>query len=208
MIFAGYDPGGNGKHGVALIVAEGGCPVSACCTHVETTEAAIRWFSGQSESLTAIGVDTLTCWSTGPSGWRPADRWLKERYPEVRRSVASPNSLYGSMSVNGMALLVALKAAHPQLLITETHPKVLHWQMEQRPYDFVSNQALMLEILTEQIGFRVDCSSDHDWDAMLSALAALRGVFGQWHRDLHLLPTARDERLVMPCGDTKYFWPE
>ena len=56
-----------------------------------------------------IGVNTLTAWSTGRAGWRPADRWLRYRYPEVRNSVASPNSLFGSMALNGMSVLMSLR---------------------------------------------------------------------------------------------------
>lgn len=208
MIFIGYDPGGNDKHGVAVLDVEDGRPVHAESALVETAEKAIRWFSNRVEQPAAIGVDTLTCWSTGPSGWRPADRWLKERYPDVQGSVASSNSLYGSMSINGMATLVALREAIPKLLVTETHPKVLHWHMVQRPYDFTSNQQGMLESLAARLGFQFTCASDHEWDAVLSALAAVRGASGQWTRDLHQLPTMPDERLISPCGETKYFWPE
>jgi hypothetical protein len=208
VIFIGYDPGGNGKHGVAALIVESGQPVHAQSALVETAEQAICWILDRADRPAAIGVDTLTCWSTGSSGWRPADRWLKERYPPVQGSVASSNSLYGSMSINGMTTLVALRAAIPELMVTETHPKVLHWHMVQRPYDFTSNQAAMLETLGEGLGFHFTCASDHEWDAVLSALVAFRGVSGQWTHDLHQLPTTADERLIAPCGETKYFWPE
>ena len=207
MFFIGYDPGGNDKHGVATLVVENGRPVRAESALVESAEQAIRWFSRQQGRPTAIGVDTLTCWSTGPSGWRPADRWLKQRYPDVQGSVASSNSLYGSMSINGMATLIALKAAFPGLLITETHPKVLHWHLVSRPYDFVAGRTAMLESLGSQLGFSFTCASDHEWDAVLSALVAFLGVTGVWQLDLHQLAAAPYERLISPCGETKYFWP-
>jgi len=36
---------------------------------------------------------------TGPGGWRPADRWLRETYPVIRNSVMPLNGLAGSMSL-------------------------------------------------------------------------------------------------------------
>ena len=206
MIFFGYDPGGNDKHGVAVLSVEAEKPVSITTSTLSSVEAAIRWFSNSGKPL-GIGVDTLTCWSTGPSGWRPADRWLKDQYPEVKGSVASPNSLYGSMSVNGMAVLLALRDVAPEITITETHPKVLHWHMMRRPYSFESSQVTMTEALASEFGLPFSCTSDHEWDAALSALVAFRGVSGKWQRDLHTLPITSGERLVMPCGVTKYFWP-
>jgi hypothetical protein len=57
-------------------------------------------------SIDALGVDTMTCWSTGRGGWRPADRWLRERYTDVRNSVMTPNGLAGSMGLNGKCALI------------------------------------------------------------------------------------------------------
>jgi len=206
--FIGYDPGGNNKHGVAALTVKKGKPISAESALVKTAEEAIFWLSKRGGQRAAIGVDTLTCWSTGPSGWRPADRWLQERYPEVRGSVTSSNSLYGSMSINGMATLIAMRRAVPGLTITETHPKVLHWHMARRRYDFDTNRKSMLETLSAGLGFQFSCESDHEWDAALSALAAFYGASGTWKHDLHCLPTTAGERLIAPCGETKYFWPE
>jgi hypothetical protein len=209
MIYFGYDPGGNNGHGAAALHVKSDGNASIDTALLESAEAVIDWFHRYSDNNpTAIGVDTLTCWSTGPSGWRPADRWLKERYPSVRLSVASPNSLYGSMSLNGMAVLLALKADFPQLLITETHPKVLHWHFRRSRYDWVSEQEPMNATLAEQLDCGLICKSDHEWDAAISALAAYRWASGQWQRDLHALPRTSGERLISPCGPTSYAWPE
>jgi len=54
---------------------DGQAPIAANRT-CNSTEEVVTYF----ESLPAIdgiGVDTLTCWSTGGGGWRPADRWLR-----------------------------------------------------------------------------------------------------------------------------------
>ena len=179
MIYFGYDPGGNDKHGVALLRVHRGKPVSVTTALVGTTEMAIRWFSARSGSPVAIGVDTLTCWSTGPAGWRPADRWLRQQYPQVGQSVAAPNSLYGSMSLNGMMVLLALRGMAPQVMITETHPKVIHWYLRGEAYDFVAGRVVMVQALAAEVGLDLALASDHEWDAALSALAAFRGFTRQ-----------------------------
>lgn len=98
----GYDPGGNGNHGVACLTVNADfTPVTVTCQSVETVGDAIAWASSLTD-IVGVGIDTLTRWSTGRSGWRPADRWLRKHPPFVGKSVASPNSLFGSMPVGGM----------------------------------------------------------------------------------------------------------
>ena len=115
----GYDPGGDGSHGVATIsVANNRC-TSINVQSFETAEDVLLWIEGI-EDLVGLGVDTLACWSTGPSGWRAADLWLKNKYKNITQSIISPNGLFGSMGMNGMAVLVSSRQAHPNISITET----------------------------------------------------------------------------------------
>ena len=95
-IIIGYDPGGNDAHGLAELHVHDGRAIRISTRTLGTAEDVVSALDSLS-SLAALGVDTLSCWSTGPSGWRPADRWLRERYPDVQNSVVSPNSLFGSM---------------------------------------------------------------------------------------------------------------
>jgi hypothetical protein len=208
MIYFGYDPGGNHKHGVAAFRVISGGFASIETALLDSAEDVIKWFRNKADEPVAIGIDTLTCWSTGLSGWRPADTWLRERYPEARASVASPNSLYGSMSLNGMAVLLSLRVELSKLLITETHPKVLHRHIFKAPYDYASSGPSMNAALSKHLECELDCSNDHQWDAAISALVAYRCASGQWQRDLHMLPTTAGERLISPCGPTKYAWPD
>lgn len=203
----GYDPGGDGTHGVAALEIQAGIPRAVKTGTLETAEAVIRFFTVQSDVL-AIGLDTLTCWSTGNAGWRPADRWLRSQYPEVRNSVVSPNGLFGSMGLNGPAVLQEVRKSFPSLVVTETHPKVLYWVMAQERYGYLQHQAKMEALLSREMEILLKTESEHAWDAAISALAALRGYSGQWRNDLHCLPTEKSERLVWPCGETHYFWPE
>ena len=202
----GYDPGGNGRHGLARLgVVDGEArrlDVSTCTT----VEAVLQVVEG--EEPLGVGVDTLTCWGTGRSGWRPADRWMRRRYPAAARSVAAPNSLYGSMSLGGMAVLLALRACDPEVPITETHPKVLYRALWGRHYDYAAEARAMDADLGAQLGLDVRTRNDHEWDAALSAFAILRALRRDWTRDLHRLATEDGERLVAPCGPTSYAWPD
>lgn len=207
-IIVGYDPGGNGCHGVAELRIRAGVPTSLE-TWTEACAEDVMQRVEQARPLIALGVDTLTCWSSGKSGWRPADRWLKDRYPDVQRSVVTPNGLYGSMALNGMAVLIEARRVRPDLLITETHPKVLYSCFSNGlEYNYENNRTAMDDLITAHLGLRIETGSEHEWDAALSAFAALKGVCGHWVHDLHALQAFVDERLVWPCGKTHYYWPE
>lgn len=203
---AGHDPGGDGSHGVATIRIDEGVPASIQTDTLRTTEQVIELFAAL-PSLEAIGIDTLTCWSTGPSGWRPADRWLRQKYSAVSNSIASPNSLFGSMGLNGMAVLLALKQQHPELFVTETHPKVLCWHLANKKYAYQAMKQEMDALLGEMLTLERAPGTEHEWDAGLSAVVALRAVRGAWRRDLHSMPTVTGERLIWPAGVTSYSWP-
>jgi len=205
-VIAGYDPGGNDNHGLALLTIRDGKATALVTETLRTAEDVIAQLA-RVDRLIGIGVDTLTCWSTGPSGWRPADRWLRDHYPEVESSVVSPNSLFGSMGLNGMAVLVVTQRSRPSLLITETHPKVLCRHLLGEKYDYVNKRTVMDEELTRGLGIPVDTANDHEWDAAVSTLVLLKRLSGCWSHDLHTEPTEGAERIVTPCGPTHYFWP-
>ena len=84
-------------------------------------------------TIVGAGVDTLTEWSSGNSGFRSADRWLRKTYPEVRNSVMSPNSILSSMTVSGAAFLTLLapRFRTDGSMVTEAHPKVLLPRIDQ-----------------------------------------------------------------------------
>lgn len=203
----GYDPGGNKHHGLTRLVIENGSIREGTTQSLDNVGQVIK-IAQEESSLIAVGVDTLTCWSTGASGWRPADLWLKQKYREIQNSIISPNGLYGSMALNGMALLVSLRNQRPELFITETHPKVLFWFLEREKYDYENKKNLMDKTLMNNLGVRISPANNHEWDSAISAFVALQSVKGIWKHDLHEMPMASEERLVSPCGATHYFWPE
>ncbi len=206
-VVTGYDPGGNGAHALAELQFAAGKATALSTRMLETAEDVIATLEGL-PSLAALGADTLTCWGTGVSAWRPADRWLRERYQAVQKSIISPNGLYGSMGLNGMGVLIAARQQFPCVVITETHPKILYWQLSGKRYQYQTSKAAMDGVLTAELGISVKPVTEHEWDAALSAYAALMGLLGRWTHDLHSLPTNAGERLITPCGKTHYFWPE
>lgn len=102
--------------------------VADCATATRPdTGAVINWLTSGAEPLLGLGIDTLTLWSTGKSGWRPADLELRKRYKGVRNSVLPPNFLSGAMSLNGMMVMLSLRREFPDLTVSEAHPKVLYF---------------------------------------------------------------------------------
>lgn len=217
---AGYDPGGDGAHGVAV-----------CALHREDdrwwaarlqvgsshcVEEAAAWVQAHTPDapLLAVGVDTLTEWNGGSAGWRPADRWLRRAYPAVRNSVAAPNSLFGSMPVGGMAFLTLLR---PRLerdrgWITEAHPKVLHYALTGRKHAWADQREVMTAWLIHELSLDQTPTffgtADHSFDAALSLLPALRALNGDWTQDLHTLQDTACGARICPVGPTHYWWPE
>lgn len=208
MTFIGFDPGGAGGFGCAVL--RGGR--SACAT-VDSVDAAVRWATGACEGSTpaAAGIDTLLFWQTTPSGWRGADEYLRRRYPRSKNSVLSSNGLFGSMSVQGATLALRLRERWPDIVLTETHPKVL-WAHLDTGFEYPRQPRTAIgavDWLERATGTALAIGNEHEFDAALSAWAAVQGYEGAWTRDLALQraskQTGDNVRLVSP---TNYFWPD
>ena len=116
--YLGFDPGG--QTGVALLTVQGGrrhCK-TAC---VDSVDAALSCATSLLDGKTpeAAGVDTFLFWEPTIGGWRRADRWLRDRYPEVLNSVLASNSTAGAMAVQGMGLAIRLRERWPQIELIE-----------------------------------------------------------------------------------------
>lgn len=204
-IIAGYDPGGNNSNGLALVIIENNHPVSITIDTLANAESVISKI--KSYNIIGLGVDTLSCWCTGNSGWRPADLWLREKYPKVIKSIMSPNTLSGSMGINGMAVLIKTTTLMQGIVLSETHPKIIYHALTGQKYDYKHNHAAMDLFLSKSFGgITIRTSNDHEWDAAISAYALLKGMTGVWTRDLHTKETGSG-RMVYPCGKTYYYWP-
>ncbi|WP_029007535.1 DUF429 domain-containing protein [Azospirillum halopraeferens] len=204
MIVLGYDPGGaDSANGVALLDATGE-RVTHATQSVCSVDEAVAWFEGKVDGRApdAAGIDTLLYWETGRCGWRQADRWLKQRYPDVRGSVFSANSALGCMAVQGMALAMRLRERWPGIALSEAHPKVLYRALSGRRYAWgAAMDAWLGTHLGRPAG--TGCANDHEWDALISAWAAWMGSTGRWTLDLRSLSAAPIE----PVRDVTYWWP-
>lgn len=204
---AGYDPGGNESNSFAILQIRDGKPASISVKTLANSEAVINEI--RANNILGLGVDTLSCWCTGNSGWRPADLWLRKRYPAVRNSIMSPNTLSGSMIMNGMSVLVETASGSSRITLSETHPKVLYYALTQQKYNYRENGAEMDCFLSDLLGgINIRTSNDHEWDAVISAYALLMRMTGVWNKDLHELQPEDNSRIVNPCGKTHYYWPD
>jgi hypothetical protein len=112
------------------------------------------------------------------------------------------------MGLNGMAVLIALKIAKIKTLVTETHPKVLFFCLAREKYNYRDKKGLMNHLLNTYLNVAIFPNNEHEWDAAISAFAALQGILGKWKNDLHEILCDQGERLITPFGKTHYFWPE
>lgn len=215
----GYDPGGNGKHGIAALHVErrGGkwVPLYLEVTTADVLQDAVEWALNTCRTgrIVAAGADTLTEWNANASGWRPADLWLRDQYKTVKLKIVPPNSLHGSMAVNGAAFLALLgeRFRADTTCITEAHPKVAYYALTGREPKWATHRQEMVAWLMGELGLGqaegLDDLTDHRFDAATAALAALRGLNGDWTLDLHELPGEDYTGRIRFCGPTHYWWP-
>lgn len=171
---------------------------------VSSVREAMDWARAQcgGRKVLAAGIDTLLHWSTDRGGWRPADRYLRATYPSAKTSVLSPNGLFGSMAIGGMALAIQLRQHWPSLVLNETHPKVL--------FSALSGSRYRKDALPVAIDWFVSYAklspitavNDHEFDAVMSAWVTRAGLQGNWS---DLVQPA--DCLLFPAGAVKYLWP-
>jgi hypothetical protein len=205
LVIGGFDPGGNqgGGSGVALI-----CLNPSVAPTIKTYTAfsvldAISWINSNNfGNIDGFGIDTLLSWSVFQSGWRPMDWYIKHHYSSIKNSVVSPNSLMGSMAIQGMVMAISLKNQYENILLNETHPKAQYYALIGTLYDYNSNKANMDTWLLSTIGGTVLINNEHEWDALFSAWATYMGITGNWGFNL----VQPYNNLIMPAGKTYYFW--
>lgn len=198
--FLGFDPGGENRFGVAMI---SGRRISF--ETVSTIKEAVDWSVAACDGKepNAAGIDTILHWGTGRSGYRSADLWLRESYPDAARSVMAPNSLYGAMTIGGVGLAIELKNRWPNLSLNETHPKVLYYALSGFQYPR-GNLTDACEWLARRARFELyhPRPSEDEFDAILSAWATREALASAW---IDLAEV--DDRHIYPISNVRYLWP-
>lgn len=199
--FLGFDPGGANRFGVASITSS-----NISFETVGSIKEALDWSveACDDREPNAAGIDTILHWGTGRSGFRYADKWLKEKYPASAVSIMAPNSLYGAMTIGGVGLAIQLRKRWPRILLNETHPEVLYYALTDDLYPR-GNLSVAVEWFAQQSRCNL-CQPKHpqedEFDAILSAWATREALACQW-TDL----AALDERHIYPISNVSYLWP-
>lgn len=198
-IVLGFDPGGQSAFGMAIL---SGSLVRTGT--VSSVSEAMDWARAQcgNRNVVAAGIDTLLHWSTARGGWRPADLHLRATHSSAKSSVLSPNGLYGSMAIGGMALAIRLRQQWPNLVLNETHPKVLFSALSGSRYRKDALPAAIEWFATYAKLESDSALNDHEFDALMSAWVTHAGLQGNWC-DL----VQSDGSLIFPAGPVKYLWP-
>ena len=162
------------------------------------------WVAELNVDLLGVGVDAPLWWSSGESGARHVDRWLRGRYPKARNSVMLINSIFGGVLIQGFLFAAELRQRFPDLPVTEAHPKLLMHARKQGFEALARDSGLMVgpNLVHE--------SNDDRRDAVVAALAAREGFSGSWTHDLaDLRPLcgeqAAPDRALSPVN---YWWFE
>ena len=195
-IWAGADPGGIGRFGVAVIDDSG----KSCCITVSSVDEALNWI-GARGSPQGIGIDSPMWWSAGQGGWRRADKRIRDAYGISSGTVQSANSLRGAALAGGALLASLLRGKLPDVMVTESHPKAL---LKARSLGDADDGAVAMP-------FGVDNTwdDDHQRDAVIAAVCAREGFQGNWPVDLAVRRCALEQDpknywLAPVC----YWWPE
>ena len=208
-LFLGYDPGGDGKHGVAAVrIAEDGSlevPETDC---LRDAADVMRWLRRQANPR-ALGIDTLLAWSPGGkpgrASGRACDIALRHRYPEHVKSVIAQNSLYSAMTING--IIVAMEAQNLGLPIVESHPKLLISAANNSDPEMTA----LCETYHRICQRRTDPkNADHEADAVVAAWSVSRHIYRKWTTDLYDIDKncKNSGNLLLPAGEAAFPWPE
>ncbi|MEP3431172.1 MAG: DUF429 domain-containing protein [Roseibium sp.] len=186
----GADPGGDKSFGLAWLLENG----SYRTERVSCADEAVEMIS---DRPAGVGVDAPLWWSSGRSSDRVADRWIRQTFKIHPGTVQTANSLRGAALVQGAMFVQRLRERFPDVPVTETHPKAVAialggWQSAE----------------VSRLGVR-QSASEHERDALMSAIAAREGFTGNWQRDLaqDRNPSEQDPRSYW-LAPVNYFWPD
>jgi predicted nuclease with RNAse H fold len=194
----GVDPGGKGNFGVAILQSDGSA--YTCC--VNHADEAIKVVRQRVKSQPAgVGVDAPLWWSSGVSSDRLADQWIRHEYKLSGVKVLTASSLRGAALVQGVMFVERIRQLFPNAPVTETHPKALLVALDMENEDTFRHRFSIQENGAE--------GSEHQRDAVISAVAAREGFERRWKKDLS---TSRYDSEQDPSkywlAPIHYFWPD
>jgi predicted nuclease with RNAse H fold len=195
-MWIGADPGGSGCFGICLLYADG----SAATANVSCADDAVVFVQDHlREKPEGAGVDAPLWWSSGPSGDRRADQWLRKRYGLADGEVQTANSLRGAALVQGVMFVARMREHYPGIPITESHPKAL----------LKACCSGSWKSFAERFRVRCEPAGEHGRDAVIGAVAAREGFMGRWPNDLSEYRVAgeQDPKSYW-LAPVSYYWPE
>jgi hypothetical protein len=227
-VVLGYEQGYQLR--VAMLAVDGkkvlGCEF---CKFWSPHEAVAR-FVDEPRPL-GIGLRVTLAVGTGREGWRPADYWIDES-PFNDRDPDDEFPFYwgpfqtGS-SLEGIALLMAMRRQWPGLPATQTQPTECFRHLNRSP----KLPALQERVATLAQWLNVDLPADLDeesWRAAMSSFAMWQGLRGEWPIDLFQMarpaskrrhwssedgeqayqqPAMSYDTLLFPAGPVASYWP-
>lgn len=195
-VWIGADPGGKGNFGIAILTDKSQPQLLS----VDCADQAIAFVRGHIDHPPAgVGVDAPLWWSSGQSGDRSADQWLRNRYGLSGGEVQTTNSLRGAALTQAAMFVQRMREIYPGVPVTESHPKALVKALSKGDWT----------AFADRFQVKVSPGNDHERDALIAAVSAREGFKGRWARDLSIdrLPAEQDPRSYW-LAPVHYFWPE
>ncbi len=194
--WVGADPGGEGNFGIAILT--GDKPVQTLS--VDHADDAIDFVRAHLNHAPAgVGVDAPLWWSSGRSGDRHSDRWLRTRYGLSGGEIQAANSLRGAALTQGAMFVQRIRELYPAVPVTESHPKALLKVLTQGDWDKFK----------ERFALNANFVNEHERDALIAAASAREGFQGRWSHDLSIerLPAEQAPHSYW-LAPVHYYWPE
>jgi len=195
-VWVGADPGGVGNFGIAILRDDGQYHAECVNCADEAIEFVLSYLA---RTPSGVGVDAPLWWSSGRSGDRRADQWLRKRYGLTGGQVQATNSLRGAALVQGAMFVLRIREVYPAVPVTESHPKALLKALTEGDWDELAGQ----------FGLKLDIGNHHERDALIAAVSAREGFQKRWPHDLSTerLSSEQDPRSYW-LAPVHYFWPE
>lgn len=194
--WVGADPGGAGKFGIAVLTSDEH-PNTLCVDCADEAIAFVR--RNLHRTPAGVGVDAPLWFSSGQSGDRRADQWLRKRYLLSGGEVQAANSLRGAALTQAAMFVHRMREIYPAVPVTESHPKALLKAVANNNWNAFS----------ARFHVNVNPANEHSRDAIVAAIAAREGFQGRWTHDLSesRLPSEQDPKQYW-LAPVHCFWPE